>query len=405
MNEEFRETGRNEPAGSLRSRPKTSVIEETESRRIEPFLAKRRPPTPCLVIDLEIVCAQYEKLRVHFPGAEIFYAIKANPAPEIISSLAELGASFDVASEGERHRCRDLGIPGKRQSFGNTIKRENDIACAHAEGVTLFAFDSIGELDKLARHAPGAKVYCRILAEGKGAEWPLSHKFGCTPDMAVDLLQRARTLGLRPTGVSFHVGSQQTEPLRWRPAIENAAKVFQAGAHAGLDLELLNVGGGLPAQYRLPIPPLADYATAIDDALRQYFGGARPRIIVEPGRYLVGDAGVVCSTVLLIARKSHHAHRRWVYVDAGFYNGLPETRDERIHYRLRTPQRSGRCERVILAGPTCDSIDVIYQRAEYDLPLDLEIGDRLDFLSAGAYTASCSAVEFNGFPPVPTHCI
>ncbi len=373
--------------------------------RIDRFLAERRPPTPCLVIDLDIVRARYETLRAHFPKAEIFYAVKANPAQEVIATLAELGASFDVASEGERLRCRDLRISEKRLSFGNTVKRENEIAQAYAEGVALFAFDSPGELEKLARSAPGASVYCRILAEGKGAEWPLSRKFGCTPDLAVDLLQKARTLGLRPAGVSFHVGSQQTEPLRWRPAIENAAKVFQACAQAGLPLERLNVGGGLPAQYRLPIPPLADYATAIDDALRECFGSSRPRLIVEPGRYLVGDAGMLRSTVLLISRKSHHAHRRWIYLDAGLYNGLPETWGKRIHYRIRTPHQGGTSESVILAGPTCDSMDVIYQKAEYTLPLDLAIGDRLDFLSAGAYTASCAAVEFNGFPPIQTYCI
>jgi ornithine decarboxylase len=181
--------------------------------------------------------------------------------------------------------------------------------------------------------------------------------------------------------------------------------VFHACAKRGLDLELLNVGGGFPAQYRTPIPPSADYAAAIDEALAKYFGGSVPRLLVEPGRYLVGDAGVLRSEVLLISRKSRHAHRRWVYLDAGRFNGLPETSAERIRYRIRTPHGGSPCESVVLAGPTCDSTDVIYERADCQLPLDLAIGDPVDFLSAGAYTASYAAVEFNGFSPIRTYFI
>lgn len=136
-----------------------------------------------------------------------------------------------------------------------------------------------------------------------------------------------------------------------------------------------------------------------------HFGAAKPRLIVEPGRYMVGDAGILRSQVLLVSRKSRHAQQRWVYIDAGRYNGLPETFGERIHYRIRTTRDGGPCEDVILAGPTCDSTDVIYQRSECRLPLDLAIGDPIDFLSSGAYTASYPSVGFNGFPPIRTYCI
>ena len=376
-----------------------------ELERIDRFLAEQRPPTPCIVIDLDVVRASYRALEALFPRATIFYAVKANPRMEVIAALAGLGASFDLASEGELRRCHELGIPPGRLSFGNTIKREAEVAHAHAQGVGLFAFDSIAELEKISRSAPGSRVYCRLLVGGKGAEWPLSRKFGCVPEMATALLQRARTLGLRPVGVSFHVGSQQTEPRRWSGAIADAARVFQACARAGLELELINLGGGFPAQYRTPVPPLAAYGAAIEAALSEHFGAAMPRLFVEPGRYLVGDAGVLRSEVLLVSRKSRHARRRWVYLDAGRYNGLPESAGERIHYRIRTPHEGGPCERAILAGPTCDSMDVIYRRADYRLPLDLKIGDPLDFLSAGAYTASYASVEFNGFAPIRTYCI
>ena len=310
-----------------------------------------------------------------------------------------------IASDGEIDRCLSLGIPGARLSFGNTIKRESDIERAYAHGVRLFAFDSQGELEKLARVAPGAGVFCRLAVAPPGAEWPLTRKFGCNSDLAILLLLQAKERGLKPLGVSFHVGSQQTEPDAWRPAIRLAARVFRACARRGLDLDLLNLGGGLPAHYAVPVPPLRRYAEIIEAALRQNFGASPPRMIIEPGRYLAGDAGLLRARVLLIAQKSRRATRRWVYLDAGRYNGLPETLDERIHYRLRSTADGGPVGPVSLAGPTCDSTDILYQKAGCHLPLALAIGDTVDFLSAGAYTASYASVEFNGFAPIRTYCI
>jgi ornithine decarboxylase len=168
---------------------------------------------------------------------------------------------------------------------------------------------------------------------------------------------------------------------------------------------LLNLGGGLPAHYRAPVPPLADYAEAIETALANEFGSSRPNLFIEPGQYLVGDAGLLRTEILLISRKSSHERERWVYLDAGLYNGLDETLDERIHYRIRTPRDGGPCGPVILAGPTCDSADILYRRHPYELPLDLAIGDPVDFLSAGAYTASVAAVAFNGFSPIRSYFV
>jgi len=373
--------------------------------RIDGFLAHAAPQTPFLVLDLDIVRAQYQALRAWFPFADIYYAVKANPSTEVIGALADLAASFDLASSGELERCRKSNIPADRLSFGNTIKREADIVQASASGVSLFALDSIAELEKLARAAPGARVFCRIAVDSRGAQWPLTHKFGCDAEMAGGLLLRAKVLGLRPAGVSFHVGSQQTDPSQWTRPIEHAARIFRTCARAGVELELLNLGGGLPARYRAAVPTLATYARTIEGALAASFGSSRPRIIIEPGRYLVGDAGVLRAQVLLVARKSQSASKRWVYLDAGRYNGLTETLGERIQYRLRTPRDHQACGPVILAGPTCDSTDVIYEKSTYELPLDLEIGDPIDFLSAGAYTASYASVEFNGFAPIRSYAI
>jgi ornithine decarboxylase len=263
-------------------------------------------------MDLEIVRQRYATLRGVLPGASIYYAVKANPAAEIIAALEQLGASFDIASSGELTRCREAGANPGSMSFGHTVKRERDIADASAAGICLFAFDSEGELDKLARSAPNSNVFCRLLIENTGAEWPLSRKCGCEAHMAADLLVAARNRGLRPVGVSFHVGSQQTEPRQWRHAIGHAAWVFRACAHRGLSLEVLNLGGGLPAQYRAPIPSLERYAEAIETGLNAEFGNSRPQLLIEPGRYLVGDAGTLRTEILLISHKSPRERERWV---------------------------------------------------------------------------------------------
>jgi ornithine decarboxylase len=372
---------------------------------IDQFLKDARPASPCVILDTNVVRLRYEALRRELPEAEIFYAVKANPTPEVVSLLMSLGAHFDVASPGEIDFCLGLHVPPQRLSFGNTIKRESAIATSRAAGVDLFAFDSISEIEKLARSAPGARVFCRILIENKGAEWPLTRKFGCESHMAIDLIVAAKSRGLRPVGLSFHVGSQQTDPLQWGPAIAHAAWVYRGCARHGVALELLNLGGGLPAHYREPIQPLEAYAQAIDAALNREFGSARPHIIIEPGRYLVGDAGLLRTEILLISRKSSHEQERWIYLDAGLYNGLDETLNERIHYRIRTPHEGGPSGPAILAGPTCDSTDILYRRHPYELPLDLTIGDTVDFLSAGAYTTSVASVGFNGFPPLMTYVV
>lgn len=374
-------------------------------RRIDEFLTKAMPPTPCVVIDLDIVRARFHALRAQFPDMSIYYAVKANPAPDVIAALAELECCFDLASPGEMARCRGGGVAVGRLSYGNTIKRETDVAAAFAEGIDLFAFDCEPELAKLARAAPGARVFCRLLVRNTGAEWPLTHKFGCDQQTAIDLLVRARTLGLRPVGVSFHVGSQQTDPHQWEAPIAHAAAIFHACARQGIALSLLNLGGGLPAHYRSAVPALERYAEVINTALGREFGTARPHMLLEPGRYMVGDAGVLRCEVVLAAERPHPGGHRWVYLDAGRYNGLPETQGEMIQYRIRTSRDGDPTGRVILAGPTCDSTDIIYQRAGYELPLTLTAGDLVDFNSAGAYTSSYASVAFNGFAPVRTWCI
>jgi ornithine decarboxylase len=379
----------------------TTIMNE----RIARFLAERSPETPCLVVDLDAIGEAYEALRRHLPLARIYYAVKANPAAEIVAMLERKGSSFDVASRGEIELCLASNIAAERLSFGNTIKKERDVAFAYEAGLRMFAFDSEHELGKLARAAPGASVFCRILVACEGAEWPLSRKFGCTPEMAAALLRRARDLGLDPYGVSFHVGSQQTDLRQWDGAVGTAARMFSLLAKADINLRMVNIGGGFPARYRSEVPQIDGYAQAVMAAITRHFGNQLPEIVVEPGRSLVGDAGVIQSEVVLIAQKGGGDERRWVYLDVGKFNGLAETMDESIKYRIATPGRGGECGPVILAGPTCDSADILYERTEYRLPLGLEVGDKVEILSAGAYTASYASVGFNGFAPIRTYCI
>lgn len=375
------------------------------NKKIARFLVDRQPETPCLVVDLDIVADNYRTLRRAMPLAEIFYAVKANPAPEILQVLRDLGSSFDGASIHEIERCLDAGIAPERLSFGSTIKKARDIAAAHAHGVRLFAFDSDGELDKLAVEAPGARVFCRILMEGTGADWPLSDKFGCDVEMAAGLLIEAARRGLDPYGVSFHVGSQQRDIDQWDVALGRTAMVFSALNAAGIELKMVNIGGGFPARYRRDVEPPEAYAAGIMTAMTRHFGNRLPEMIVEPGRGIVGDAGLIQTEVVLISQKSRGDERRWVYLDVGKFGGLPEVMDEAIQYRLRTPHDGGREGPVVIAGPTCDEVDMLYEKAGYTLPLGLEVGDKIEILSAGAYTATYASVGFNGFPPLAEHYI
>jgi ornithine decarboxylase len=374
------------------------------TKKIERFLAEQQPATPCLVMDLDAVADNYRQLRSAVPQAGIYYAVKANPAPEVLGLLARLGSSFDTASVNEIDMVLAAGVGAERISYGNTIKKKADVASAFGRGVRLYAFDSEAELKKLSEAAPGSKVFCRILTSGVGADWPLSRKFGCEVEMAKELLYAASKSGVVPHGVSFHVGSQQRDPGQWDIAIAEAAKLFHDLEARGVQLTMLNIGGGFPTKYRKDLPAMQNYGLAIHESLQRHFGNRIPDIIVEPGRQMVGDAGIIQTEVVLIARKSAADKRRWVYLDIGKFGGLAETMDEAIQYPITTP-RKGTRERVILAGPTCDSADVLYERADYRLPLDLEIGDKLEIRAAGAYTTTYASVAFNGFEPLKTYCI
>ncbi|QQN52383.1 type III PLP-dependent enzyme [Stutzerimonas balearica] len=362
--------------------------------------------TPFVVIDTETISKAYDDLRGSFEFAKIYYAVKANPAVEIIDLLKDKGSSFDIASIYELDKVMSRGVGPERISYGNTIKKSKDIRYFFEKGVRLFATDSEADLRNIAKAAPGSKVYVRILTEGSTtADWPLSRKFGCQTDMAMDLLILARQLGLEPYGISFHVGSQQRDISVWDAAIAKVKVIFERlKEEDGIVLKMINMGGGFPANYIAKTNDLETYAAEIIRFLKEDFGDELPEIILEPGRSLIANAGILVSEVVLVSRKSRTAVERWVYADVGKFSGLIETMDEAIKFPIWT-EKKGEMEEVVIAGPTCDSADIMYENYRYGLPLNLAAGDRLYWLSTGAYTTSYSAVEFNGFPPLKAYYI
>jgi ornithine decarboxylase len=373
--------------------------------RIREFLKQRTNDGPCLVVDLDVVRENYQNFAKALPDTKVFYAVKANPAPEILKLLVGLGCCFDVASLAETEAVLAAGAAPERISYGNTIKKEREIATAFKLGVTLFAVDCEAEVEKVARAAPGSRVICRIVCDGSGAEWPLSRKFGCEPVYAADILEFAHKQGLIPHGISFHVGSQQHNIEAWDRALASTAAVFRACAERGIALTTVNLGGGFPARYVRKTPKLESYGKAIFRSLRKHFGNAVPETIVEPGRGLVGNAGMIEAEVVLIAKRSPEDEVRWVYLDIGKFHGLAETIDESIRYPIRTAKDRDETAPCIVAGPTCDSVDVLYEKTPYPLPVSLAIGDKVLIEAAGAYTATYSSVGFNGYPPLRQYVI
>ena len=359
----------------------------------------RRFDRPTLVLSREAVRYQYRALASGLGRAHIHYAVKANPQREVLQTLISEGSGFDAASRGEIELCLSLGAKPEQISFGNTIKRASDIVFAYENGITLFAADAEAELEKIAAHAPGVQVYIRLLVSATGADWPLSRKFGCTPPMALPLMAKAVELGLKPVGLSFHVGSQTRNASMWRDTLDQVAAVWREAQAAGYGLSLINIGGGFPATYEYEVEAPNAYAVQVMDMVNERFADAT-YVMAEPGRGMVAEAGVIAAEVMLVSRKSDDDLHRWVYLDIGKFSGLAETMDEAIRYSFVTDRDHEDMAPCIVAGPSCDSADVLYEKRPVMLPVGLAAGDRIMIKSCGAYTTTYSSVCFNGFPPL-----
>jgi ornithine decarboxylase len=348
--------------------------------------------TPFLLIDLERVREKYRAIRASVDDVRVFYAIKANDHPAILKVLASEGSCFEVSSLAELHALQQLGVPAECIASFNPIKAPKFIAAMSAYGSRLMAADSLEELDKLTKHGPGADVAIRLNVESEGSDWPLDDKFGVEPYEAVPLLRRARDLGLNAAGLTFHVGSQCRNAGSWRKAIERCAAVWREAEAEGIGLSVLSLGGGIPAWHGKPMPSIDEIGHVIRDALCDHHltAGDGVRLIIEPGRGVVAEAGVMATSVIA---KAVRAGAEWVFIDAGVFNALMETICG-FTYELST-NNARPARTVTLAGPSCDSVDVMFRGIE--LP-EVEVGDRVYIRHAGAYT-TVYASSFNGFPP------
>ena len=383
--------------------PMTVVTESTAFPALEPSPGVDDPSTqaprhvtPVLRVDTMVVRRRYRELSRALAGINLYYAVKANPAAAVLRSLAGLGCRWDVASPGEIDAVLAVGGDPAHLSYGNTIKKRSDIAYAVSRGVQRFTVDTPEELAKITALAPGAAVLIRLATSGVGADWALGRKFGCSETEAARLLAAGQLAG-HPIGISFHVGTQQRRPDAWDAPLATAARLRSGLLRRDGELAVVDLGGGFPAALLGEVAPDDDYGAAIAASIRRHLGENPPELMAEPGRSLVADAGVLDTEVVLV---SERAGERWVYLDAGLFSGLVETYGETIRYRIEVHRDGdalhGPVGETILAGPTCDSLDVLYERHRYLLPLDLRPGDRLRFLSAGAYIASYSSVGFNG---------
>jgi ornithine decarboxylase len=367
-------------------------------------------PDDRIVFDLAGIEAQYDALLRELPGVAVRFAMKACPVDQVLTALSLRGAGFDAASPNEIAQALRTGVTADRVHYGNTIKSDRHIGEAYRLGIRDFATDSVADVQAIAGQAPGARVFCRLATTGAGALWGLSHKYGCSGADAVRVLDTARTLGLRPAGLSVHVGSQQMTSAAWRQAIDTIADVLAALNRRGIFPDHVNLGGGLPAlgyldrRGRPLTPPLAEMFAAIRAGmLRLRRVSAAPLdFVVEPGRHLVADHGIIRAHVTRLTSRTQLTGERqhWLYLSCGKFNGLYET--DQLRYRLVFPTHPGG-EHVpaVIAGPTCDSDDSFGQDGPVLVPRAVRSGDPVWILSCGAYSVSYLTRGFNGFPPLP----
>jgi ornithine decarboxylase len=356
-------------------------------------------PTPYLVTDLDLVAQRYAEFRAAMPGVRTCYAMKCNPSPEILRTLAARGAGFEIASLGELRTLQEIGVDPAEVLYSNPVKPPTHIAEAFGAGLWRFSFDSPNELAKIAEHAPGAAVYVRLRVDDTSSVFPLSRKFGTDADDAYDLMLLAARLGLRPYGVTFHVGSQCTDAKAWHDAIRAAGDLMDMLRTDGIELEMLDVGGGFPARYTEDVPSIDDIGRVIASAVTGLLPYVPRLLVAEPGRHLVAESSVMAATV--IGRETREGEH-WLYVEVGAYNGLMEVLQTPGGWNFpmwtTRPDGTGTLPFTV-TGPTCDSTDTIAYGVA--LPAGLDVGDVIYLGSTGAYTLAYAS-HFNGFaPPAP----
>jgi len=348
--------------------------------------------TPLFVIIQEKLIDNYRAFRSFFPGVEVYYALKANPHPYIIQVLGEIGSSFDVASLQEIQLVLSNGISPQRMIFANTIKRKKGIRFAKENGINRMTYDNFDEVGKIARVFPEASVILRIKTPSVGSRINLSYKFGAEPTEALDLLLKAQDAGLNPIGISFHVGSPCNNIENYIASLKLVVEIFEQAATMGIELKTIDIGGGFPLQVyqsqnnEVSVESIGKVLTPL---LFEYFG-KECTFVAEPGRSLVGSAGLLISKVIGRAKRSG---KNWYYLDDGYYGTFTAIPFDKSVFEFYTLKENNEKYPCILAGPTCDSIDVI---ADGVLMPEMELDDLVIVPNIGAYSWA-SATTFNGF--------
>jgi len=345
--------------------------------------------SPLLVVDCEQVRRQYQSLKAALPGVDLHYALKPLPHAAVVACLRDEGAFFDLATTGEVELVKAQGIPAERCIHTHPIKRDSDIRDALRYGVKIFVADNPEEVRKFARYRKRAELLIRVSFRSPDAVVDLSRKFGCEPGAVLGLIEQARRLGIRVRGLSFHVGSQATEPTKYIEAIRACTSLIGEALLAGLpSLEILDIGGGFPVSYNEEVTPIEDFCAPIRAELAKL--PPQVRVIAEPGRFIAAPAAIAISSVMGKAKRDG---RWWYYLDDGLYGSYSGQLFDHAKYPVTTLRQEGEQFPSVLAGLTCDSIDVI----DDDIMLpELEVGDLVVGRMMGAYTWA-SATDFNFF--------
>lgn len=366
------------------------IIPESTLFKTLRYLDKEKNETPFLLIDGDKVREKTSMIGRYIRNAKVFYAVKANPDIEILRYLNKLMLGFEIASEGELEMLSSIGVEPSRIISSNPVKSLKFLDIAASYGVNRFSFDSEEEVKKLARIIPGCSVYVRLSVPNEGSEWPLSKKFGLELEDALSLLLYAKDMGLNPVGITFHVGSQCTNIYNWNIALDKAKNLWDAAIKKGLKMSLLNIGGGYPIRYTKNVISIEAIEKNVDSLIYERFPEDM-EIHIEPGRAVVGDAGVFVATVI---GKAMRGDEDWLYIDVGVFNGLMESVGGiKYSYIVETTKQTGARKQWTVAGPSCDSFDVIDKNVTLSDP---QVGDLILILSSGAYTVSYAS-EFNGF--------
>jgi len=350
--------------------------------------AREKYTRPFLILDTGIVRDKARRFRASMPRVRPHYAVKANPDRRVLKVLAQEGVGFEIASTDELDLLLSIGVSAAEVFYSNPVKPRDAIAYTATKGVEWFVVNSVDESRRVFEVKPDAKQYLRIATPNIGSDWPLSGKFGAGVADTREIIAAAARMGADLAGVTFHVGSQCRNPANWRVGIEKARAAFDAMLKAGLKPRLLDIGGGFPVRHVKPIPSIEVIGEVVNEGLKAF--PEEVRVIAEPGRYMVSDAGYFVCRVLGTAMR---AGKRWMHWDAGMFGGVIET-TEGLKYRIRT-DRSGHDIPWNVGGPTCDSVDVVLR--DEPLPSDLQEGDFIYLHNAGAYTTAYAS-RFNGFP-------